>query len=172
MTVDKGASFSSERLRFRGIAREDAELIVSWRSDPENLVNFFNTRPPTLESHLAWFEGYLKDPSRLDLMILDDEGRRIGTVTLSAIGSGSCEVGYLVGDRAARGKGYAAEAVRAACRYAFDALGLDRVDARIKPGNLASERVAAAVGFEERERVYSLEGSCRPEGRDGSDGRE
>lgn len=169
MTVDKGASFASERLSYRGISRGDADLIVSWRSDPENLANFFDTRPPTLESHLAWFEGYLEDPSRLDLMIIDGEGRRIGTVTLSGIGGGSCEVGYLVGERAARGKGYAAEAVRAACRYAFGVLGLDRVDARIKPGNLASERVAAAAGLEERERVFSLERPRGPEGRVGFD---
>ena len=157
MTVDKRASFASERLFFRGIARDDAELIVSWRSDPENLANFFDQRPPTMESHLAWFERYLRDPSRLDLIILDGEGRRIGTVTLSAIGEGSCEVGYLIGDRSARGQGYATEAVRAACRYAFDVLGVERVDARIRPGNAASERVAAAAGFEELERVFGLE---------------
>lgn len=160
MTVDKRASFVSERLSFRGIARDDAELIVSWRSDPENLANFFDTRPPTLESHLAWFEEYLNDPSRLDLMILDGEERCIGTVTLSAIGEVSCEVGYLVGDRLARGKGYAAEAVRAACRYAFDVIGVERVDARIKPGNVASEHVAAAGGFVEHEHVWRLEEPC------------
>ncbi|MCF6414153.1 GNAT family N-acetyltransferase [Collinsella tanakaei] len=157
MTVDKNASFSSERLSYRGISRGDAGLIVSWRSDPENLACFFDTHPPTLESHLAWFEGYLGDPSRLDLMIIDGEGRGIGTVTLSAIGGGSCEVGYLIGDRSARGRGYASEAVRAACRYAFDVLGVERVDARIKPGNAASERAAAGGGFVEHEHVWRLE---------------
>lgn len=173
MTVDKSASFASERLAYRGIAREDAGLIVSWRSDPENLANFFDTRPPTLESHLAWFEEYLKNPSRLDLMILDGEGRRIGTVTLSAIGEVSCEVGYLVGDRSARGKGYATEAVRAACRYAFDVLGVERVDARIRPDNAASERVAAGGGFVEHEHVWRCErprpvpGEQRENGADG-----
>lgn len=157
MTVDKNASFSSERLSYRGISREDAGLIVSWRSDPENLACFFDTHPPTLESHLAWFEGYLEDPSRLDLMVIDGGGRRVGTVTLSAIGGGSCEVGYLIGDRSARGRGYASEAVRAACHYAFDVLGLGRVDARIRPGNAASERVASGAGLEKREHVWSLE---------------
>lgn len=157
MTVDKGASFSSERLSFRGISRDDAGLIVSWRSDPENLASFFDRRPPTLESHLAWFEGYLEDPSRIDFMISDDDGRRVGTVALSAIGGGSCEVGYLIGDRSARGRGYASEAVRAACRYAFDVLGLDRVDARIRPGNAASERVASGAGLIEHEHVWRLE---------------
>lgn len=159
MIVDKSASFTSERLIYRGIAWKDADAIVSWRNEPDNLANFFDQRPLTLESHLAWFEKYLDDPSRIDFMISDGAGKQIGTVTLSSIESGSCEVGYLIGDKSARGKGYATEAVRAACHYAFEELGLCCVDARIKPDNTLSERVAAKVGFDEREHVWRLERS-------------
>ena len=154
--LSKRHSFSSERLSYRGIEGGDAELIVSWRSEPGNARNFFG-EPPTLESHLEWFRGYLSDESRYDFMILDPGGRRVGTVSLTGIGGRSCEVGYMIGDRSARGRGYATEAVRAAARLAFGELGVARVRARIRAGNEASERVAAGAGFRELEHVWELE---------------
>lgn len=154
--LSKHYAFSSERLSYRGIAEADAKLIVSWRSEPDNARNFFGT-PPTLESHLEWFRRYLADASRYDFMIFDPDGARIGTVSLSGINGESCEVGYMIGDKSARGRGYATEAVRAATQLAFDELGIRCVDARIKVGNTASERVAAGGGFREYEHVWRLE---------------
>lgn len=165
--LSKTSSFSSERLSYRGIERGDAGLIVAWRSDPENAACFFGDAP-TLESHLRWFEGYLLDASRHDFMIFDPEGNPIGTVSLSDDGDGSCEVGYMIGERSARGHGYAAEAVRAACRVASEHIGARRVVARIKPGNVASERVAAAAGLRDRGRVWCVE--LGPRGRGEIDG--
>ncbi len=151
--LSKTSTFSSERLSYRGIEEGDAGLIVSWRSDPGNARNFFG-EPPTLESHLEWFGRYLEDPTRYDFMVLGPDGRRIGTVTLSRISGGSCEVGYMIGDGSARRCGYATEAVRAVTRLAFEELGVERVEARIRPGNVASERVAGRAGFLEEERVW------------------
>lgn len=154
--LSKCHTFSSERLSYRGIEAQDAELIVAWRSDPDNARYFFG-EPPTLESHLEWFRGYLADPTRYDFIILGPNGARVGTVSLSGIDGKSCEIGYMIGDGSARGKGYAAEAVRAAVRLAFEELGVERVYARIRPGNTASERVVERVGFHELERVWGLE---------------
>lgn len=55
------------------------------------------------------------------------------------------EIGWWL-DPAAWGKGYASEGGRAIVAEAF-ALGAPSVAARIQPGNLASERVAAALGL-------------------------
>ncbi len=46
-----------------------------------------------------------------------------------------------------RGRGYAANALSAAARWGFEALGLDRVQWRIEVGNNAARRVAEKVGF-------------------------
>jgi len=45
------------------------------------------------------------------------------------------------------GKGYATEALATAVKYAFDSLDLQRIEAEVMPGNLASERVLAKNGF-------------------------
>jgi RimJ/RimL family protein N-acetyltransferase len=55
------------------------------------------------------------------------------------------ETGYWLGP-AARGRGYATEAVRAVARHAFG-LGLTRIELLAAVGNVASQRVAERAGF-------------------------
>ena len=152
--MDKDFSFKSERLRFRGIKESDAETIVAWRSNPANYRFFFNAKPITLEEHLVWFGRYLDDPTRYDFMMMGEGGESIGTVGLSSIASGSCEISYMIGDVKARGKGYAKEAVRRLTEIAFDELGVEEVVARVVPGNDASAAVLAGSDFAEVERVF------------------
>jgi ribosomal-protein-serine acetyltransferase len=57
----------------------------------------------------------------------------------------SAHLGYWVAD-AVRGRGVAAEAARAALRYGFDTLGLQRIAIMTPPEHLASQRVAAKLG--------------------------
>ena len=155
--VDKNFAFRSERLSYRGITKEDAEIIVGWRSDPDNYKTFFNRRPITLEEHLAWFTNYLDDMTRYDFMVIDETGAPIGTVGLSGISTDACEISYMIGAKTARGKGYAKEAVRAATQLAFSEVGVRYVDARILPGNHASEKVVEGCGYAEVEHVFRIE---------------
>ncbi len=57
----------------------------------------------------------------------------------------TAEIGYWVAPWA-RGQGIGAEATRRLARYAFDDLGLGRVDVLVEPANAASHRVAAKAG--------------------------
>ena len=47
MPLSKTYSFSSERLTYRGITRDDAQRIVEWRNDPENYENFSESSQDT-----------------------------------------------------------------------------------------------------------------------------
>ena len=58
------------------------------------------------------------------------------------------EIGYAVVP-SARGRGLAGEAVRRACRYGFERLGLARVVALTEPDNGPSRRLLARLGFVE-----------------------
>jgi ribosomal-protein-alanine N-acetyltransferase len=51
------------------------------------------------------------------------------------------------GFAATAGHGYVAEAVRLAVRYTFADLGLDRLEADIRPANTASRKVVEQAGF-------------------------
>lgn len=76
------------------------------------------------------------------------DGRLLGGVGIHHIeeGGGRGEVGYWIGSEH-RGRGYASEAVDLLVRTAFRRLGLHRIEARVFPGNRASQRVARRAGF-------------------------
>ena len=73
----------------------------------------------------------------------------VGLINLSEIVMGtfhSCFVGYYGYQRWAR-KGWMTAALHAAVQFAFNDLGLHRLEANIQPGNTASARLAKRVGF-------------------------
>ncbi|WP_261165063.1 GNAT family N-acetyltransferase [Microbacterium sp. Marseille-Q6965] len=84
-------------------------------------------------------------------------GTVIGEVDLRHASATHGELGYVI-RRDREGQGLASEAVAAMLQYAFDQLGLDRVDAFISPGNAASEHLAVRHGFHREPSRDSLTG--------------
>jgi RimJ/RimL family protein N-acetyltransferase len=76
------------------------------------------------------------------------DGAGLGTIGLhlSAGDTGLAEVGYWL-TRQARGHGAATIAVRLVSRWAFTAVGIDRLSLQTAPENVPSQRVAERAGF-------------------------
>ena len=77
------------------------------------------------------------------------DGAVIARINFSEIVRGpfqACYLGYAV-DRAYEGKGYMAEALRAATRWIFEELGLHRIMANYQPRNERSGRLLERLGF-------------------------
>lgn len=77
------------------------------------------------------------------------EGRFAGEVSLGSVVRGPFQmayVGYWIDERHA-GRGYVPEAVVLLLEFAFESLGLHRVEAAIVPRNTASRRVAEKLGM-------------------------
>ncbi len=73
----------------------------------------------------------------------------IGRIALTGVMRGafmSAHLGYWIDEEHQR-RGYMTEAVRAVVRFAFDVLGLHRVQAAVMPHNAASLRVLEKLGF-------------------------
>jgi len=80
-----------------------------------------------------------------------DDAELVGGVTLSNVRRGVAQMaslGYWVGEPYAQ-RGYTSAAVKAVTRFAFERLGLHRVEAACLPDNEASARLLLAAGFEE-----------------------
>jgi ribosomal-protein-alanine N-acetyltransferase len=78
-----------------------------------------------------------------------DRNRFAGAINLSSVQRGPYQnayVGYWI-DEAAAGNSYTPEAFVVLCRFAFEELGLHRLQASIIPRNAPSHRVAAKVGL-------------------------
>jgi [ribosomal protein S5]-alanine N-acetyltransferase len=80
-----------------------------------------------------------------------DDGALVGEINLSSVQRGPFQnayVGYWIDQRCA-GRGYTPEAVVVACRYAFEELGLHRLQIAIIPRNRASRRVVEKLALRE-----------------------
>jgi len=91
------------------------------------------------------------------------KGAFIGEVSLGSVQRGpfqSANVGYWIDEQHA-GHGYMPEAVAVVLRFAFDQLGLHRVEAAIVPRNARSRRVAEKLGMRDEgtsERFLQIRG--------------
>ena len=81
----------------------------------------------------------------------EEDGQLVGAITVSNVRRGVAQmasIGYWVGQPHAR-RGYTLAAVKVACRFAFEQLGLHRVEAACIPTNEASAGVLLKAGFVE-----------------------
>lgn len=83
------------------------------------------------------------------IFVGQDRTHFVGEINLSSVQRGPYQnayVGYWI-DEAAAGNSYTPEAFVVLCRFAFEELGLHRLQASIIPRNKASHRVAEKVGL-------------------------
>lgn len=94
------------------------------------------------------------------------QGRLAGQVTLNGVVRGafdSCALGYWVDGRVA-GRGVTPTAVALVVDHAFGPVGLHRVEANVRPENVASLRVVEKLGFRREgrhERYLYIDGAWR-----------
>jgi [ribosomal protein S5]-alanine N-acetyltransferase len=85
----------------------------------------------------------------LPTLIVDaDSDELLGAAGIHGLdpATGRCSAGYWV-TAPARGQGVASRAMRLLCRFAFDQLGVQRIELWIDPENARSLGVAESVGF-------------------------
>jgi ribosomal-protein-alanine N-acetyltransferase len=101
-------------------------------------------RPYTLEDARAYVTGELGlGPHQY---AIEEDGRVVGSIGMRVNANETGHIGYWCA-REARGRGIVPRALRLLSRYAFDQLGLGRVELVTDPDNTASQRVAEKVGF-------------------------
>jgi RimJ/RimL family protein N-acetyltransferase len=148
---DSAVPLADERLALRWFVASDAPALVEICRDPEILRWTFMPEKFDRRSARTWIERR-------------DQARRFGRTAAFAVVDNAS--GALVGqcgiavDRPrntaeafywvaapARGRGIASAALEMVVRYAFETLGIDRVELKIDPANTASQGVARATRF-------------------------
>jgi ribosomal-protein-alanine N-acetyltransferase len=135
---------AAEQLQLR---RRNRDHTGPW--DPARDESFFTMAGQRLELELdqrAWAAG---TAFAFAVLATDERDRLVGRVALANVVRGpwqNATLGYWIDDDAGR-RGHATRAVRLVVGYAFDQLGLHRVQPAIIPRNAASLRVAEKVGF-------------------------
>ncbi|MFI5936703.1 GNAT family N-acetyltransferase [Actinoplanes sp. NPDC051494] len=130
--------------------RDIPEVVTAFR-DPE-VIRWFGAPQPYTEEHARhyvdvkvvdrWTSG-----REAVFAIADDSDTWAGSADVRILDDPAVgELGYLVSPRA-RGHGYAVSAVRALSRWAFEGLGLERLQIRWENGNDISGVVAQRAGY-------------------------
>ena len=134
-------------LSFREATLEDAQLLLSWRNDPEVRSVSFDSEVMSFDSFQVWLSQNLEDPRTRRWIVISRSGHSIGEVHLDFENPQKAVIGITL-DHTRRGKGLGRTIIEMACKTAFEENPLmDSVVAWISPGNVASERAFRSVGF-------------------------
>jgi len=142
---------TGELVRIRPLGQADAESHHRWNHDPEVMRWFDASDPVPLEKFL---DGYAErrrvtaDDAGFGIEVIES-GRLIGLVRLSDVDHDtlSAEVTVYIGEKDEWGKGYGPDAMRLACRYGFETMGLHRIHLGVAVGNESAVRSYEKIGF-------------------------
>ncbi len=140
-----------KRIMLRAIEVEDLSLLHAWSNDPEIAPGLGDAHFPSSRwQQERWFERAQTDERTVRLAIQQADGTLIGYTGLWNIHwqDRRAEHAVVIGDRAHRGQGYGREAIMTCARYAFEELGLYRLDATILATNKASLKTYQTCGFQ------------------------
>lgn len=142
-----------ERVRLRGIEREDIPTFVRWFNDPEVRQYALMYEPMSKAKEERWFEAYLEKSDEFLFVIealIEDEWVPIGNVGLHQIDwkNRTAVFGIVLGEKAHWGQGYGTDATRTMLRFAFGELNLHRVELEVFEFNPRAVRCYEKAGFQ------------------------
>ena len=120
-----------KKVKLRAIEKEDLVLLHRWSNDPEinKMLGGWHF-PSSMQNQEKWFNVLsLKSLDQRFAIETNEEGL-IGMVNLVGINwkDKNAFTGLLIGDLDIRGKGYGIDTIMTMNRYAFEELGLKRLD--------------------------------------------
>lgn len=141
---------SEARVYIRRVEARDKKQILALANESLDLHQPWIS--PPLSSHM--FKLYLRRTLRDDheglVICRRDNDEIVGVINVNNIVRGSflsASLGYYVGQRH-HGAGFMTEALKQTIGFAFDELGLHRIEANIQPSNARSRNLVKRCGFE------------------------
>jgi len=137
----------------RKIEISDTDKIIRWRNSESVRKNLFTQSKLTIDQHLDWIKSKVERGSCAQYIItIFESGKRtdIGTVFIKNIDKHSKkgELGIFIGEKDARGKGFAKLATNQILKIAFEDLKLNRVYLNVMIDNIAGIKSYEKAGFE------------------------
>ena len=150
LTTGDRPTLTGARVLLRPWRPDDVEAVLAACQDPE-IQRWTEVPVPYRRGHAAAFVDEIADATAAaggGLFAVDvlDGGALAGAMTLFPPRDGVAGAGYwTVAEH--RGHGFTGEALRLLAAWAFEDLGLRRLELVVDPANVGSRRVAESAGF-------------------------
>ncbi len=135
------------------IRRDLIPLYHRWITDlSTNRFLLARSASMTLDAEIEWFDGVSKQSNIAMFTIYElPDYRPIGNVDLHKIDATnrSAELGIMIGEANARGRGLGTEAVRLVCDIGFNVLELNSISLVTFGWNVAGQKAYVKAGFRE-----------------------
>lgn len=144
-------TISGKKVALGPIHKDLIEINQRWINQIET-ARFLNIHPVSLESETDWYESVSRGDKLTYFTIYErDTLRPLGGVNLHNIDLAHrrAELGIMIGEPDARGKGYGTEAVQLMCDYGFNAMGLNSIMLLTFEFNIAGQKAYEKAGFKE-----------------------
>jgi UDP-2,4-diacetamido-2,4,6-trideoxy-beta-L-altropyranose hydrolase len=146
------SALKRDSLSVRLVGDEDCKLLWEWANDPVVRASSFSSEPIPWDDHVAWFRGKLTDRDCHILVAVDAAAVPAGQIRFDKRGAGDADVDITVDGRL-RGLGYASRLIDLGANWAFAEWGLMRLNAFVRPENVASAKAFEGSGFKRMETV-------------------
>lgn len=142
-------------VHLREAVKSDMDLLYEWANDPVVRHNSFRSGHIPYDVHQKWFGRMMEDERVLQYILMDDD-TPVGQIRLN-MDADEAEVGYSVASQY-RGQGFGRIMLRlvakeVASRYPH----IKRLVAKVKPDNIASNRLFESEGYDMEYLCYSLD---------------
>jgi RimJ/RimL family protein N-acetyltransferase len=152
MTARPGHFLAGPRLYLREVRAADVtDNYYRWMNDPAVTryleVRYIPRSADNIRSFVAAMDG--KADEVFLAVCLHDGGRHIGNIKVGPVNwvHRYADVSLLIGEQDCWGKGYATEAIRLVCRFAFGTLNLRKLIAGAYAPNVGSIKAFEKAGF-------------------------
>lgn len=137
-------NIKGNKVTLRAIEERDLEQLHKWSNDPE--INYMLGGwhfPSSMQDQAKWFSGLSLMGNNQRFAIETEDLGLIGMINIVDINwkDRRAFTGMLLGDKEMRGKGYGVDAIMTMNRYAFEEMGLRRLDGTMISYNVASINV-------------------------------
>lgn len=141
----------NENIHLKLLSEQDAsEKYLSWMKNDE-VLQYLESRwyCHSLESIREFIREMNSSPDNFLFGIFSNQHGHIGNIKVGNIHQihHFAEIGLLIGEHDARGKGFGTEAIRLATKYAFEELNLHKVTAGMYASNIASYKAFVKAGY-------------------------
>ena len=148
VTAARFPTFETLRLRLRQLRATDAQAYMDMRRDPDVGRYLLSPPPESVAAAEREIARILAQPTYAWVLTRRDEDRLLGVVGLPRLDrrQKSTSIAFEL-HRDEWGKGLMGEAANKAVSFAFDKLGVHRIQAEIDPKNTASSHLVETLGF-------------------------